>query len=132
LDELFCAKVLYSIDFRAQRWLGLCRDAGGDRSTVNDEIVDFSDLTEQVLNGNFDRKLPLIFSTKTQSQTDVSQEDDTPPSKRPKRDGSDKQKKPESIQNPNQCAEFKMREDEDWPLFKIQEQEKSETKTRVE
>ncbi|MCP4503975.1 MAG: hypothetical protein GY822_28960, partial [Deltaproteobacteria bacterium] len=30
-DNLFCAKVLFEIDFRSQRWLGQCRDAKEDR-----------------------------------------------------------------------------------------------------
>ncbi len=76
----------YGIDFRAQRLMSQCRDAREDRSTVDDNIVDFSDITEQVLNGNFDHKLPPTFSVcpKTVSET-PKEEDERPPTKQSKK-----------------------------------------------
>mmetsp|Transcript_30867 Transcript_30867/g.65029 ORF Transcript_30867/g.65029 Transcript_30867/m.65029 type:complete len:658 (+) Transcript_30867:779-2752(+) len=117
LDEFFCAKILFAIDFRAQRWMGQCRDAKEDRSTVDDGIVDFSDITEQVLNGNFDRKLPPTFKTKTPTQQDNDRDDSLPPQKRSKKEEESKRRQ-ENITNPGQCEEFKMKDDEDWSLFK--------------
>ncbi len=86
MDELFCAKVLFAIDFRAQRWMGQCRDAGGDRSTVDDSIVDFGDITEQVLNGSFDRKLPPTFIGKPPTPVTTPQYDILHPNKRIKKE----------------------------------------------
>lgn len=118
MDELFCAEILYAIDIQAQRWVSQCRDAKGDRSTVDDDIVDFSDIMEQVLNGNFDRKLPPTFSLRSSTSTSELIEDvERPPSKRNKKSGGDGQK-PDSIKNPKQCDKFKMRTDEDWSIFK--------------
>ena len=117
MDELVCAKILFAIDFRAQRWMSQCRDAREDRSRVDDDIVDFSDITEEVLNGNFDRKLPPTFSVRTTTVPAAQKEDDErPPAKRSR--GGSSGSKPDSIKNTEQCEEFKMRDDEDWSIFK--------------
>ena len=117
MEDLFCAKILYAIDFRAQRWMSRCRDAKEDRSTVDDDIVDFSDITEQGLNGNFDRKVPPTFSVGPTTVLETpKEEDERRPTKQSRGGGIGT--KPDSIKNPGQCEEFKMRDDEDWSVFK--------------
>ena len=94
-----------------------CRDAKEDRSTVDDDIVDFSDITEEVLNGKFDRKLPPTFSVRPPTAPKTPRvEEERPPTKRSR--GESTESKPGSIKNPEQCSEFKMCEDKDWSMFK--------------
>ncbi len=61
-DEFFCAKFLFALDFKSQWWLTEWRDAGTDRSEVDDAIVDFVDIVNEVLNRNFNRTLPVLIS----------------------------------------------------------------------
>ena len=61
LDPWFPSKFLYSIDKRFQRWLQACEDADMSRNQVNDNLLDFSDLLESVLNSNFISFLPDSF-----------------------------------------------------------------------
>ena len=116
-DDLFCAKILYAIDFGAQRWMSQCREAREDRSTVDDDIVDFSDITEEGLDGKFDRKLPPTFSIRPLSVLKTPRvEEKHPPTKRSR--GGSTETKLGSVKNPDKCDEFKMRDDEDWSIFK--------------
>mmetsp|Transcript_6528 Transcript_6528/g.14117 ORF Transcript_6528/g.14117 Transcript_6528/m.14117 type:complete len:141 (-) Transcript_6528:116-538(-) len=97
--------------------MGQCRDTKGDRSTVDNEIVDFSDITEHVLNGNFDYKFLPTLTLKAPSLSDESKDNGLLlPTKQAKKDGD--KKKPETIVNTGQCEEFKMRKDKDWSMNK--------------
>jgi len=84
---------------------------------VDNEIVNFSDITEQVLNGNFEHELPPTFTVKNQVPSDSSQGGSLlQPTKQAKKD--DNKKNPKNIINREQCREFKMQEDKDWSMFK--------------
>ena len=61
LDEFFPSKFLLAVDRRVQRWLRSCQNATVSRSHVNDNILDFDNLLEQVLNGSFHMALPPSF-----------------------------------------------------------------------
>ena len=56
-DKNFIAMFLYAIDTRMQLWLADCERAV-ERDDVNDNIIDFSLILEQVVTQNFDYKLP--------------------------------------------------------------------------
>ena len=94
-----------------------CRDAREDPSSVDDNIVDFSDITEEVLNGNFDRKLLPIFSVHPTTLLETPREEEERPSTKQSRGGGIRTKL-DSIKNLGQCEEFKMHDDEDWFIFK--------------
>ncbi len=51
LDKFFAARFLFSMDRRVQRWLRMCEAATMTHSSVNDNVLNFNDLLEQVLNG---------------------------------------------------------------------------------
>jgi hypothetical protein len=61
LDEFFPSKFLFAVDRRVQRWLRTCQHAILSRTHVNDNVLDFDNLLEQVLNGSFHIILPASF-----------------------------------------------------------------------
>jgi len=61
LDEFFAAKLLLAVDRRVQRFLRSCQAATLSRSHVNDNVLDFDSLIEQVLSGSFNMILPMSF-----------------------------------------------------------------------
>ena len=61
LDEFFPSKFLFAVDRRVQRWLRTCQHATLSRKHVNDNVLDFDNLLEQVLNGSFHIILPASF-----------------------------------------------------------------------
>ena len=67
LDEEFASKFLLAVDTRFQMWLKQCRSAG-NRSDVDDSIIDFSHLVSQVLFGSFHITLPPTFKMKAPTE----------------------------------------------------------------
>jgi hypothetical protein len=61
LDEFFAAKFLFAVDQRVQRWLRSCKQASIACTQVNNNVLGFKDLLEQVLNGTFQMNLPASF-----------------------------------------------------------------------
>jgi hypothetical protein len=61
LDEFFPSKFLFAVDRRVQRWLRICQNAILSRTHVNDSVLDFVNLLEQVLNGSSHIILPASF-----------------------------------------------------------------------
>jgi hypothetical protein len=53
LDNFFAAKFLLAVDRRVQRWLRMCKACTTTEMSVNDNILDFRDFLEHVLNGSF-------------------------------------------------------------------------------
>ena len=115
-DELYAAKILYAIDTRAQRWLGECKDAK-ERANIDDSIVDFKDLSNDILNGRFMMQLPKVFMINPSTDQKVGGPHtlDGPPTKKTRRNeerGEDKR-----ITNHHQFDAFKMKPKEDWRTF---------------
>jgi hypothetical protein len=54
LDNFVSAKFLFTINGRVQRWLKMCEQ-------VNNNVLNFDDLLDQVLNGSFQMNLPTSF-----------------------------------------------------------------------
>jgi hypothetical protein len=61
LDKFFTAKFLFAVDRRVQRWFRSCEQASIARTQVNNNVLKFKDLLEQVLNGAFQMNLPASF-----------------------------------------------------------------------
>ncbi len=61
LDKFFAARFLFAVDRRVQRWLRMCKAATMTRMSVNNNVLNFDDLLEQVLNGSFHMNLPTSF-----------------------------------------------------------------------
>ncbi len=61
LNKFFAAKFLSVIDRRVQRWLRMCKQASISCKQVNNNILSFSKLLDQILNGSFQMNLPASF-----------------------------------------------------------------------
>ena len=57
------AQSCLAVDKRVQRWLEQCEEAS-DRIEVNDRIVDFDNLFEDLLDGRFSCTLPAVFKVR--------------------------------------------------------------------
>ena len=86
-DKLFATKLGYAIDTRVFRWLQLCRNSK-DRNQVNDSLLNFSFLFNQVLTDSFLQLLPTTFkkfsSTQETDESDSDMDSAKPKSKRRK------------------------------------------------
>ena len=76
-DRNFIAMYLYAIDTRIQLWLGDCERAE-DRDEVNDNIIDFSLILEQVVTRNFNYKLPQSIRNVISKSKHRDQDEENP------------------------------------------------------
>jgi len=76
LDEEFPAKFLLAVDTRFQIWLTDCKLAKNS-DEVDDSIIDFRPLVNQVIFGSFHIFLPPTFSMKSPKATKTSGPEDT-------------------------------------------------------
>jgi hypothetical protein len=68
LDEEFPAKFLLAVDTRVQIWLTDCKSAK-KHEEVDDSMIDFRPLINQVIFGSFHMILPPTFSMKSPKVT---------------------------------------------------------------
>ena len=68
LDQEFPAKFLFAVDTRFQIWLNDCK-SGKFHNKVDDLIIDFRPLINQVIFGSFNMTLPPTFSMKAPKDT---------------------------------------------------------------
>jgi hypothetical protein len=71
LDEEFPAKFLLGVNTRFQIWLNDCKSAK-NRDEVDDSIINFQPLVNQVIFGSFHMILPPTFSMKSPNDTTVT------------------------------------------------------------
>ncbi len=71
LDKEFPAKFLLAVNTRFQIWLNDCKSAK-NRDEVDDSIIDFWPLINQVIFGSFHMILPPTFSMKSPNNTTVT------------------------------------------------------------
>ena len=112
-DPTYPAQICLSVDKRVQRWLAQC-EVADDRTEVNDRVVDFDNLFEDLLDGRFFCKLPAVFKVRAPLQPPTvsnpfDQERDR--SGRGKKRGVDKVDGGR-INNESMIKEFKMKENE--------------------
>ena len=113
------------MDRRVQRWLRTCQNAILSRTHVNDNVLDFENLLEQVLNGSFHIILPASFrkievapkseitsAIKRTPGGNISKDPDPNPSKKGKRRSEDGNCY--LVSNSAQDEEFKVRAGESW------------------
>jgi len=119
MDKSFATQVVYAVDTKMQRWLGECKIAR-DRSEVNDDIVDFNIIVNDILDNRFSVPLPLAFKKTDIVETNTSvfetQKIGNPNGKRKGKrdDDNDREKR---VLNSEQVEEFKMKPDDDWRKF---------------
>ena len=62
LDNLFVAKFMLAIDRRFQHYYGMCVHVTVSRSRVNNRVLQFCSLMEELINGQFIMTLPATFN----------------------------------------------------------------------
>ena len=100
-DNLFLGKILLQIDRSLQQWLGQCASATV-RSDVDDSLIDFTSLQQEVLMQRFDIKVPAFLNKK-----------ESRGKKRKSEEGSSGDRaKP--VENREQVPEWKLKRGEDY------------------
>jgi hypothetical protein len=119
LDEWFAARFLFAIDRRVQLFLAQCK-AASNRFEVNDKYLDFGDIIESILFGNFRMQLPPTFKKVVNTTFNVAGNKRTS-DKEDRKGKKQKAKRPERsneplvpVKNTDQHEAFKMREGESW------------------
>ena len=110
-DPTLIAKLMYTIDNRTQMWLSYLLRAT-DREDVNDHIIDFIPVMNEIVLDTFQVNLPATFAPPKIKKED---EDNTeePPRKR-KRRGENENEKENKVVNNNIPTEFRLLEGEDY------------------
>ena len=132
LDDRFVAKFMLAVDKRIQRWFGMCERAPVSRSQVDDRVLQFDSLMEDILNGQFIMTLPATFKKVQGNQRKVNHEDAVviggdkgdqgkggpDLDKRGKKRVIDQELAGSSVKNDQQCNEFKLLVGEKWNDFR--------------
>ena len=114
-DPTLQAQICLAVDKRVQRWLEQCEEAS-DRIEVNDRIVDFDNLFEDLLDGRFSCMLPAVFKVRAPLQPPtVSNPFDQERGRSTKGNKRDVDKNGGGrINNENMVEDFKMKENRSW------------------
>ena len=102
-DKLFATKLGYVVDTRAYRWLQQCQ-ACDNREDVNDKLIQFENIVEQILTDSFIQILPTTFK----EFDNKSDQNGDKNSQRPhnKRQRLIQQGQPEKIVNPRPIKDW--------------------------
>ena len=119
LDEEFPAKFIFAVDTRFQIWLNNCKSAKFCNK-VDDSIINFRPLINQVIFGSFNMNLPPTFSIKVPKDTlnagtragGKRKEDDD--DKCNKKKGKGNGEKHTLVKNPSPHSEICMLTNETW------------------
>ena len=106
-DDQFAAKILFSVDSRIQRFLMQCKRCH-DREDVNDNLVNFAELSEDCLNQSFNISLPPAFQISGAPKQDQKEKEN----KRKRtndRGGGKEREKADFVPNDDQEEAFKLK-----------------------
>ena len=117
-DNMFATKLGYAIDTRVFRWLQKCR-THKTRCDVNDSLLNFDTIIEQVLTDSFVQSLPITFKNFKTTQHDDSDEDSTDTrrnsKKKRRRNNSYDTAKPKNVEvNPKTIATWLASDNEEY------------------
>jgi hypothetical protein len=120
-DPHFCSKFMYAIDTRYQIWLRECMQLT-QHNRINDSLLDFKSIIEQVRFGTFELRLPSAFSKPTTMPQKEEDKSTAPKQKgigKAKDNSNNRKKKQEKevnkqIINKNPVEAFKLKEGETW------------------
>ena len=110
-DNDYLAKVAFAVDTRVFRWLQQC-SLKEDRDSIDDSIIDFSDLMKSILLNSFSQDLPPTFHT---FENDTEEEVKEPRSKKQRRksiENGDQSNR--RVENHNTLTEWALRDDESY------------------
>jgi hypothetical protein len=108
LDDFFIATFLFAVNRLFQRWLSMCKLATVSCSQVDDRVLHFNLIIDNILNGQFSTILPSTFKKVSGNPNIVvtSKDDDG------KIGGNKRRKKNQEsgnvVKNAEQLKEFKM------------------------
>ena len=111
-DFEFATKIGYAVDTRVFRWIQQCRDAE-DRESVDDSLVNFNPILNDVLLDRFAQPLPnslACFSNKKRKQDP----DGAGPGRKKYKDQDDESNK---VVNDEQVEQWNLRNNEDYSCF---------------
>ena len=110
----FSTQFLYAVNVRVQRWLSLCRMAKG-RDEVDDSIINFDHLIDQILYGYFHMDLPSSFKLPDDNN------DSGPPTKHQRSNKNNKDhassQDNRAVKNESQIEDIKLRPGKSWKDF---------------
>jgi hypothetical protein len=111
LNEFFTAKFLFTVVRRVQQWLCMCEQGFHTSAEVNDQVLQFKDLIDEVLNVTFHLILPSTVK-KVQGTISIADNKNGKPKKGGGKDGDKKHKNIQSngnlVKNTGQPDEFKV------------------------
>ena len=107
-DDQFAAKIMFSVDSRIQRFLIQCKRCS-DREDVNDNLLNFSNLSEEYLNQSFNISLPPAFHISGAEKQDIREKEI-----KKKRKTEHEKEKARYIVNDNTDDTFKLKDGETW------------------
>ena len=107
-DNLFAAKIMFSVDSRIQRFLMQCKRYR-DRGNMNVSLVDFTGLSEDCLNQAFNITLPPAFQFLVSEKPDPKDKEN-----KRKRKGDRNEDRAASVVNTYQKKNLKIKDGEDW------------------
>jgi hypothetical protein len=115
LDDYFITKFLFAINHHLQRWLTMCEPASVSCSQVDDRVLFFDGIVNNVLNGQFNLTLPTTFKKVNGSSSTVGSTEDN----ETKSSGGGKRRKKNreagnTVKHTEQLDEFKLASGESW------------------
>jgi hypothetical protein len=109
-DQKFCCKFMYAVNTSFQLWLEDCMTATM-RTNVDNTILNFQGLIEQVHFRTFELKLPSSFAAP--KNKDVPKKDPAE-KKQGEKGGPGEKKKNKRVNNSSPCNEFKLKQGKMW------------------
>ncbi len=117
IDEFFAANFLFAISRRVQRWLKSCVQAFHSCAEVNDRVLQFGNLIDNVLHGTFQPILSPAFK-KVQGTSSTAENKNKEAKKGDGKDNNKKCKKENGnsnqVKNLGQPDEFKVAKGKIW------------------
>jgi hypothetical protein len=123
LDDLFVANFMLAVNRGFQWWLGMCKRVTVSQSQVDDRVLQFDSVTEDIRNGQSNMTLPAIFKKIKSNPSKANDKDTTSGGGSkggPEQDKHGKKKVINqelagfAVQHDDQLNKFKMRGKETW------------------
>jgi hypothetical protein len=123
LDDLFVAKFMLAANRIFQCWLSMCECTTISQSQVDDRVLQFDSIMEDILNGQFNMTLPAIFNKIKSNPSKVNHKVTASGCGGKGGPEQDKHRKKRvinqelagsAVRNDNQINKFKMRGGETW------------------
>ena len=115
-EKDLASKICYAVDIRLQRWLTQCKRAR-DRADVNDSILNFGGIIEDILNNKSICNLPATFFRLEKEVTSTSDGGREQKKRKVQNKRNGQSEEDERVFNKKPIDEFKCKGEEDWKLL---------------